>query len=379
MLGLAATSSQAYWYLTRATGAVSLVLLTAVVVLGVLGSLRFALAPRWPRFAVDSLHRDLSLLAIGLLVLHVITSVLDSFAPISIVDSVIPFTGTYRPLWLGLGALAFDFMIVLVLTSLVRRRLGYGAWRAIHWLAYASWPIAVLHGLGTGSDTKQAWMLVLTVACVAAMVIASLVRIARAGPVADNIRAPAVVLSVLTPIGLAIFTLAGPLETGWARRAGTPVTLLAGTPASASAPSSAAARAPARGSRSSARSLGLPFSARLRGTLKQTSEAGGAILDIALRLSGGRNGRLRVRLAGAPLGNGGLSLTGSQVDLVATGLPSVLAGRVVQLQGTQFLARVADSSGARVDLQADLVIDNQSGAVSGTLSATDAGGGSAGP
>jgi methionine sulfoxide reductase heme-binding subunit len=373
MLGIAATSSQAYWYLTRATGAVSLLLLTAVVVLGVLGSLRFAAAPRWPRFAVDSLHRDLSLLAIGLLVLHVITSVLDSFAPISILNSVIPFTGTYRPLWLGLGALAFDLMIVLALTSLLRRRLGYGAWRAIHWLAYASWPIAVLHGLGTGSDTKQVWMLVLTVACVAAMVIATLVRIARAGPVADNIRAPAVVLSVLTPLGLAIFALAGPLEAGWARRAGTPVTLLAHNSASVS---TSAVVPP---SRSTQRKLRLPFSARLRGTLKQTSEGGGAILDIALRLSGGRNGQLRVRLAGAPLGGGGLSLTGSQVDLVAAGLPSVMAGRVVQLQGTQLLARVGDSSGASVDLQASLVIDNQTGAVTGTLSATDAGAGSARP
>jgi hypothetical protein len=371
MLGIAATSSQAYWYLTRATGAVALLLLTAVVVLGVLGSLRFAAAPRWPRFAVDSLHRDISLLAIGLLVLHMITSVLDTFAPISIVNAVIPFTGTYRPLWLGLGALAFDLMIVLVLTSLVRRRLGYGAWRAIHWLAYASWPIAVLHGLGTGSDTKQAWMLALTVGCVAAMVIAVLVRIARAGPVADNIRGPATVLSVLTPIGLAVFALAGPLATGWARRAGTPVTLLAH--------SSARPVAVARPRRPSRRNLGLPFSARLQGTLKQTSEAGGAILDIALRLSGGRNGRLRVRLAGAPLGSGGLSLTGSQVDLVASGLPSVMAGRVVQLQGTQFLARVADASGSSMDLQANLQIDNQSGAVTGTLSATKAAGGSAGP
>ncbi len=371
MLGIAATSSQAYWYLTRATGAVSLLLLTAVVVLGVLGSLRFAAAPRWPRFAVDSLHRDLSLLAIGFLVLHVITSVLDSFAPISIVDAVIPFTGTYRPLWLGLGALAFDLMIALLITSLVRRRLGYRAWRAVHWLAYASWPIAVLHGLGAGSDTNQVWMLMLTVACVAAMVIATLLRIARSGAVADNVRMPALVLSGLTPIGLAIFTLLGPLESGWARRAGTPTTLLA-SPA-------AAVVAAARPGRSSARGLGLPFAARLNGTLKQTSEAGGTILDIALRLSGGRAGRLRVRLAGAPLAGGGLSLTGSQVDLVAAGLPSVMAGRVVQLQGSQFVARVADSSGSSMNLQANLQIDNQTGAVAGTLSATSAAGGSAGP
>jgi sulfoxide reductase heme-binding subunit YedZ len=370
MAPIAVIGSRAYWYLTRATGAVSILLLTAVVVLGVLGSLRFAAAPRWPRFAVDSLHRDISLLAIGLLVLHIITSVLDSFAPIAITDAVIPFAGSYRPLWLGLGALSFDLMIVLIVTSLVRRRLGYRAWRAVHWLAYASWPIAVLHGLGTGSDTKQAWMLALTVACVAAVAIAALVRIARAGAIPDGVRTPALLLSVATPIGLAIFTLAGPLQSGWAGRAGTPKALLG--PPSASSAAVAAVAAPRR----SRPGLGVPFRARLAGTLKQTPAAGGAVLDLALRLSGGRDGKLRIRLAGAPLGGGGLSLTGSQVDLVAAGFPSVLQGKVVQLQGSQFVARVADSAGSVVDLQADLQIDNQSGTVSGTLSATNAGGAS---
>ena len=91
---------------------------------------------------------------------------LDSFAPIRLIDAVIPFASTYRPLWLGLGALSFDLLIALVVTSLVRRRLGYRAWRTIHWLAYASWPVAVFHGLGTGSDTKVWWMLALTAACV---------------------------------------------------------------------------------------------------------------------------------------------------------------------------------------------------------------------
>ena len=135
-----------------------MVLLTASVVLGVVGTVRYS-APRWPRFAIDSLHRDISLLVIVLLVVHIVTSVLDGFAPIKLTDAVIPFATPYRPLWMGLGALSFDLLIALVITSLMRRRLGYKSWRATHWLAYASWPIASLHGVGTGTDVKSWWLL----------------------------------------------------------------------------------------------------------------------------------------------------------------------------------------------------------------------------
>jgi methionine sulfoxide reductase heme-binding subunit len=230
-MSFASVGPSAYWYLARGTGAVSLVLLTASVVLGILGSIRFAAAPRWPRFAIDSLHRDVSLLVLVVLVAHIITSVLDSFAPIRLIDAAIPFTSAYRPLWLGLGALSFDLLIALVVTSLLRRRLGYRAWRAIHWLAYASWPVAVFHGLGTGSDTKVWWMLALTAACVAAVLIAVWVRIGSEAEEEERrgVRAGAMALTIATPLALAIFTLAGPLQKGWARRAGTPASLLGGS------------------------------------------------------------------------------------------------------------------------------------------------------
>jgi methionine sulfoxide reductase heme-binding subunit len=361
-LVVAAAGPSAYWYLSRGTGAVALVLLTVSVVVGILGTIRFA-APRWPRFAIDSLHRDVSLLALALLVLHIVMSVLDTFAPISAVDSVIPFMSKYRPLWMGLGTLSFDLFLALVVTSLVRRRLGYRAWRAIHWLAYASWPVAVLHGLGTGSDVKLWWMLALTAVCVAAVVIAVLVRIGRTDPGYAGLRAPAVALSIAAPIGLAIFALAGPLQQGWARRAGTPASLLPKPVASVPAASAPASRAP--------RSLTAPFTAHLDGKVVQTPEPAGAILDLALRLSGGVQGQLRIRLAGAPLSSGGLSLTGSQVDLAEVGAPSVLQGQIVSLQGQQFTARVS-AGGTVLNLRANLNIDGQTGAVTGTLSGAPA-------
>ena len=363
-LVLATAGPSAYWYLTRGTGAVALVLLTLSVVLGILGTIRFA-APRWPRFAIDSLHRDVSLLALALLVIHIVMSVLDTFAPITAVDAVIPFVSKYRPLWMGFGTLSFDLFAALILTSLARRRLGYQAWRAIHWLAYASWPVAVLHGLGTGSDVKLWWMLALTAVCVAAVVIAVLVRIGRAGPGYAARRAPAVALSIATPIGLAIFALGGPLHRGWARRAGTPASLLAKPGAFTRV------RAPTSRARPTFRATA-PFTAQINGTVTQTAEPDGAILDLALNLSGGIQGQLRVRLAGAPTQGGGLSLTGSQVDLAAVGASSVMQGRILSLQGQQFVARVSDSAGSVLDLRANLNIDSQTGAVTGTLSGSPA-------
>ncbi len=179
----AAIGPTAYWYLTRATGMVALLLLTLVVVLGVLGVSGSAASARWPRFTISTLHRDASLLVIVVLVIHVVTTVLDAFAPITLIDAIVPFISAYRPLWLGLGAVAFDLLIALTVTSLIRRRLGYGTWRAIHWLAYISWPVAVLHGLGTGSDSRQTWALALTFLCVLIVLVAVIARVGQSDAV----------------------------------------------------------------------------------------------------------------------------------------------------------------------------------------------------
>jgi sulfoxide reductase heme-binding subunit YedZ len=357
--GLASIGPSAYWYLTRGTGTVTLILLTISVILGILGPLRVA-APRWPRFAIDTVHRDVSLLVLVLLVIHIVTSVLDGFAPISLTASVIPFISPYRPFWLGLGALAFDILIALVVTSLARRRLGYGPWRVIHWLAYASFPFAVLHGLGTGTDTKLWWMLLLTAACVAAVTVATCVRVARSGEAGAGVRTPALLLALLAPVALALFTVLGPLAPHWAKRSGTPAHLLAGKTVRVvrTAPASA--------------STGLnAFNARLAGSVHQFSAAGGAIVDLNLHLSGGASGRLRIRLGGEPSsGGGGLTMTGSQVDLATPGTP-VLAGHVTQLAGTELAARLFSRAG-RMDIQVRLNIDSQAGSATGRLDARPA-------
>jgi sulfoxide reductase heme-binding subunit YedZ len=350
----------ALWYLTRGTGAVSLLLLTASVVLGILGPLRVS-SGRWPRFALETVHRDVSLLVMVILVIHIATSVLDSFAPISLTAAVIPFISSYRPLWLGLGGLAFDLLLALVVTSLIRRRLGYARWRLVHWLAYASWPVAVLHGLGTGSDAKLWWMLLLTIVCGAAVVVAVLVRVGASSTVTPSTRSAAVLLSLATPLAIAVFAVAGPLRKGWARRAGTPASLLG---------HSAARTRPAVSgvSTSSGNSIPASFSARLAGTIHKSRAPGGEIVNIDLRLQGGPGGRLRVRLGGAPDAGGGLSMTGSQVDLLTGGTPTVMAGQVDSLNGDSFVARVLSSAGT-LTLHTRLAIDTSSDSVTGVLRA----------
>ncbi len=361
-LPLAAAGPSAYWYLARATGVVSLVLLTVSVVLGVLGPLRVS-APRWPRFAIDSLHRDVSLLVLAVLAIHIVTSVADSFTSISLVNSLIPFTGGYRPLWLGFGAFSFDLLVALVVTSLVRRRLGYRAWRAIHWLAYASWPIAVLHGLGTGSDQKAWWSLLITVACVAAVAIAVWIRFRQVSDLPADVRTPALAATVAVPVAIAVFALVGPLQKGWAKKAGTPTTLLA------SSSSAGAARTVSVNSASTPPAVRLPFSASLAGTAVQSRASGGALIDLSLRVSGGARGRLRVRLAGAPDPGGGLTLTGSQVVLATEGMPSAMAGTISSLLGQRFDARLRDAYGHTMYVHVNLNIDNGNGTATGSLSA----------
>jgi methionine sulfoxide reductase heme-binding subunit len=140
----ASAGPSAYWYLSRGTGGVALLLLTVSVVLGIVDQRRWR-APGWPRFVLDAMHRNVSLLVLLVLAVHILTAVLDSFAPIRLTNAVVPFTSTYRPIWVGLGALAFDFLLAIALTSMLRQRLGHRTWRLVHWLAYVSWPVALVH------------------------------------------------------------------------------------------------------------------------------------------------------------------------------------------------------------------------------------------
>lgn len=146
-----ATGSQGLWFVSRASGLTLLVLLSVVMVLGV--STRLGSAPRrWPRFVFAELHRTLALLLVAFLLLHVVTALLDPFVTIGWAATVLPFMSGYQRLAIGLGTLAVDLGGAVLVTSLVRRRLGFQAWRMVHWLAYLAWPLAFVHALAAGPD-----------------------------------------------------------------------------------------------------------------------------------------------------------------------------------------------------------------------------------
>lgn len=170
--------TEALWYTARATGVVSLLLLTIVVVLGI-GSRSGRPVFGLPRFAVSLVHRNASLMATVLIAIHVTTLLTDPYAHLKLLDLLVPFDAAYRPAWVGLGTTALDLVVAIVVTSLLRRRLGSRTWRAVHWFAYAMWPIAWVHGIGSGTDRGSAWYLLLAVA--AAITVATAL-IWRLGP-----------------------------------------------------------------------------------------------------------------------------------------------------------------------------------------------------
>jgi DMSO/TMAO reductase YedYZ heme-binding membrane subunit len=360
VLAAAGSNSTALWYLSRGTGAVALVLLTGTLALGIADVTRWR-SQRWPRFVVDALHGTLSLAAIVLLVGHVLTSVLDPFAPLRLTDAVLPFAGQYRPVWVGLGALSFDLLLVLVITSVWRRHIGPRAWRAVHWTAYACWPLALVHTLGTGSDVRRGWMLALAAACTAVVVIALGTRLAAARGPGARIARPATLAAMAAGVlALAVWLPLGPLAHDWARRAGTPVALL-------TRPATAVAQPPAP----APPALHLPFTARADGRLRSgVAGDGTALVDIALRVADGSHATLDIRLAGSPLAGGGVSVDRSQVTFGPPSDPARYIGRLVTLDGTTLDARLRPAHGRAVRVHALLNLGNGgSGPVSATVSA----------
>ncbi|HWX09086.1 MAG TPA: hypothetical protein VNY33_03830 [Gaiellaceae bacterium] len=356
---LAAGGSKALWFATRGAGTAAFLTLTGTVVLGIAGAQRLQ-SPRLPRFLVAGLHRNLTLLALALLGVHIGTAVADTYAPIGVKDVFVPFFSAYRPIWLGLGALAFDLLLALTITSLLRARIGFRRWKLLHWLAYAAWPVALVHALGTGSDAQVGWMQIVAVASTLAVVVAVFVRLgwpARWTPV----RLAAAAAALAVPLVTAVWYTTGPGSHGWAARAGTP-TALVKTSRVVAAPT-------ARPASTAAPSLPAPpFTTQFAGRLRQSAAANGLVLvNIAGTTSGSVAGRLWIRLEGLPSG-GGVSMTASGASFGPPSWPDEYVGKITTLAGTQVgLSLRGGSSG--LQLVVDLSIDQATGNVSGVVHA----------
>jgi sulfoxide reductase heme-binding subunit YedZ len=376
-----ATATSPLWFATRATGLTALVLLTGTVVLGILTSVRFA-SPAWPRFATVWLHRNLSLLTITFTGLHVLTTVTDPFASISVVSVVVPFSSAYRRIWLGLGAVAFDLLLAVLVTSLLRTRISPRVWRAVHWAGYACWPVALVHGLGTGTDGAARWVLAVSAACALAVAATGIWRLVAGWPAHAGVRVAAAVAAAAVALTTAAWAWAGPLSPGWARRAGTPAALLArsagnsGTAAAAGSATSSSGGSGGTGTRSGSSVFpAVPFTAQLSGTVAFGPAAASGDRTVTLALGGGNAVRLKIVISG-PAVAGGVEMAASSVSLGPAAAPARYTGRLVALQGTamQAVVSAAGVSGADHRLVLAIQLTSQtSTAVTGTVTAQRAG------
>ena len=203
-----ATATSPLWFATRATGLTALVLLTVTVIFGILTSVRFA-RPRGPGSSPSGCTATCPCSTLTFVGLHVLTTVTDPYASISVVSVVVPFSSPYRRIWLGLGAVAFDLLLAVLVTSLLRVRIGARAWRLVHWAGYLCWPVAVIHGVGTGTDGAARWVLAVTAACALAVAAAGAWRLAVGWPAHAALRTGAAAAAVLLAFGMVAWLAPG--------------------------------------------------------------------------------------------------------------------------------------------------------------------------
>lgn len=351
---LAVSESQALWYLTRGSGLVSILLLTLVVALGI-AQVHGVAGPGSQRFVITQIHRNAALLVVVFIAIHIATSILDAYAPIHWLDAIIPFTSPYRSLWLGLGTLAFDLLLALVITSLLRLRIGFSTWKAIHWLAYVCWPISFLHGLGTGSDGRVGLVQIIDLICVVVVVLAIVWRLTRNWQHDTAIRAGSAVAMTMFVFGMSLWAYNGPMQKGWAKKAGTPSELL-GSGSSVTVTTGG---------------LAVPFSADVSGTLEQNSTKPGANATITLTgtISNGADAVFVITLTGPVSSRGGVSMRSSTVTMGPPDDPRGYSGTITNLQGSQLQFEVSDTSGNMISAAVGLQVTGDGSTFTGTIDA----------
>lgn len=355
------TLNTSLWYASRGTGVVALVMFTVVVIVGILTRGGRTL-PGLSGWVTSTFHRNASLVATTFLVIHIASSIIDPYASIKIVDAFIPFVSSYRPIWLGLGAIAFDLVLAIVITSLTRNRLGRRSWRAIHWFTYVMWPVAVIHGLGTGSDVTQNWFVAITAACIFVVVAAVIWRILVISELSVPARAVSVVGVLVAPMLAAAWAVIGPLAPHWAIRSGTPLTAL-----------SSAHRQPAVSgttkpvaTKPATQLVKVPSgTATISGKVVTLRQNGGVAIVLDGKMSNGMTGQYRIVLRGQPLPSGGVALNEGTV-YVAPDTGGLWQGKVVSLNGGNIDALLSGPR-RKVDAATTLTLDQAQTSFQGSV------------
>ena len=157
------TNSPAAWYAARAGGVVAYVLLTSVVLLGLQMSAKRR-SKRWPRIAIEDVHRFAAFATGTFVVIHIVAIAIDSYLPFSFQSLVVPFIAKYRPAWVGLGIVAAELMLAVAIANRLRGRvLSYDTWRKTHYATFAVWGFGTIHGIASGTDRSSVWLIALEV------------------------------------------------------------------------------------------------------------------------------------------------------------------------------------------------------------------------
>ena len=366
---LAAASISPLWYLSRAAGYVGLILLGLIGVLGIITAGNIQVA-KGTKFLAPDLHRSLSLLAIVVLTIHVGAAVADKYSFIGLKDVFIPFISAYRPIWVGIGAIAVDLGIAVVVTSLLRVKMGYRSWKIIHWISYPVFALSVIHGLGSGTDSALWFSKFIYVAVGGLLVLAIIARLLARNDLQIGKKAAYFGVSFAVPLLIIAWAASGPLAANWAKRAqgGFRQAVLTSARVTGTV-TSGTSRTTATNAPSF--QISPTYTSGWSGSIDQSpANAQG---EIALRLMGRLSASpgyvLSVVLIGIPL-DGGVSMTSSVVEVALTVGTVVYKGTVTALNGTTIVSQVTDSTGQSVSFSASLNLGSNGSSFTGTVAAS---------
>jgi predicted ferric reductase len=175
------------WYLTRAAG-ITLYLLLWISLMSGLGLTTNAL-DRWVgRGRMFSLHAFATQLSYGFLALHLLSLAADPTVHFGAKELLVPFAAPWREPWTGFGVLAGAFIVVIGVSFAIKRIIGQRVWRALHWLTFPLYALALLHGLGAGSDARTPWLAAIYLTTGSAAVLFTCYRLLSRG---ERARGPA--------------------------------------------------------------------------------------------------------------------------------------------------------------------------------------------
>ena len=354
------TASSLTWEVARAGGFVAYALLTASVAIGLVLSLRWR-SPRWTRYITSELHRFVTLLALVFTALHTLAVAIDPFIRFTPVEVLVPFASHYRPLWIALGIVGAYLLIAIYASEWIRPRVGYAWWRRFHYLSFAAFLLALVHGIGTGSDTRTPWAI--GVYAASAVLVGALLAVRAMPPSGERAHPIVAGVAVGALMVGALWTWQGPLQPGWNVIAnngrgsgGTVGALAAADPAAARA-------APPSASPTPSPPPPQPFSDTLSGQLAQAGD-GSTFLMATLQSSGDQ---LTVRFP--PSRDGQLIVDGATVTLVAPN-GDTCAGQVQGLDDHGLIAACQGATSGSTWLLRMAVTADAGGVVQGTIQAT---------